>query len=208
MAAGGVTGLIVDLRENEGGDDCGDAIIARLIDAPLALDDRLRLVRYRKAPDALAPYLDTWDPSFKDWGAAAVPYDDRYFRLVQKEDDGRAVGEIQPKGPRFKGKVAILIGAENSSATFNFAERVRRAKLGLLIGEPTGGNQRGINGGAFFFLRLPESGLEADLPLIGQYPLADRPDAGLLPDIAAPLTPAAIAAGRDPAMETALAAVA
>ena len=55
------------------------------------------------------------------------------------------------------------------------------------------GNRRGINGGAFFFLRLSESGLEADLPVIGTFPATPQPDAGLLPDISAPLAAEAIA---------------
>jgi hypothetical protein len=207
IAVRGAAGLIIDIRDNEGGDNCGDAILARLIGAPLAMEDRLRLVRYRRVPDTLMPYLETYDPSFRDWGAAARPYDARYFRLAQSNEDGRPAGEISPKGPRFRGKVAVLIGPENSSATFIFAQRLRRAGLGVLVGEPTGGNQRGLNGGAFFFLRLPESGLEADLPLIGQYPVGERPDAGLRPDIAAPLTAAAIAAGEDVAMAAALRAV-
>lgn len=208
MQRRGAAGLVIDLRANEGGLDCGDEVIARLIDAPLAPEKRLRLVRYRRAPDPLQPYLDTWDPSFKDWGAAAKPYDERFFALDQKEDDGREVGEIRPSGPRFKGKAAVLIGPQNSSATFQFANRIKTERLGVLVGEPTGGNRRGINGGAFFFLRLPESGLEADLPLIGTFPTTSQPDAGLLPDIPAPLTADAIAAGRDPTMAAALAAVA
>jgi hypothetical protein len=204
----GATGLVIDVRANEGGLDCGDEVIARLIDAPLAPEKRLRLVRYRRAPEPLWPYLDTWDPSFKDWGAAAKPYDDRFFALDQTEDDGRAVGEIRPLGPRFRGKVAVLIGPQNSSATFQFANRIRTERLGVLVGEPTGGNRRGINGGAFFFLRLPESGLEADLPVIGSFPTTPQPDAGLLPDISAPLMAEDIAAGRDPAMAAGLSAVA
>ena len=39
-----------------------------------------------------------------------------------------------------------------------------------MVGQVTGGNLRGINGGAFFFLNLPNSRLEIDLPLIGQFP--------------------------------------
>ena len=50
----------------------------------------------------------------------------------------------------------------------------------VLVGQPTGGNQRGITGGAFFFLRLPNSKIEVDVPLIGQYPATEQPDGGLL----------------------------
>lgn len=76
----------------------------------------------------------------------------------------------------------------------------RRNSTGL-----TGGNRRGINSGAFFFLRLPQSGLEADVPLIGRFPATPQPDAGLAPDVAAADTVADIAASRDRVLETALA---
>lgn len=194
------TALIVDLRENEGGNDCGDEILARLIDKDLETQPDRRLLRFVKTPPDLDPFLDTWDDSFRDWTDRVTPVDARYFE--RKAEAGTAV---QPKAPRFAGKVFVLTSPVNSSATFRFAELIRANGLGLLIGEPTGGNRRGINGGAYFFLRLPNSGLEADLPLIGYFPRTPQPDAGLLPDVDAGPTAADIRDGRDRALETALA---
>lgn len=194
--------LIVDLRGNEGGLDCGDEILARCIDRPLARAAYERRVRYRRIPSDLEPYLDTWDPSFKDWGDDAQPVDDRFFRLIERDGESRA--GIAPKGPRFKGRLIVLVASSNSSATFQFAQLVRANRLGQLIGEPTGGNLRGINGGAFFFLRLPASNLEADVPLIGTFPATPQPDAGIVPDIVVADTPQDIAAGRDAVLERAL----
>jgi acetyl esterase/lipase len=96
--------------------------------------------------------------------------------------------------------VWVLVGGVNSSATFEFASAVQRHRLGTLVGQPTGGNQRGITGGAFFFMRLPHSGIEVDVPLIGQFPVTQTPlpDAGLTPDVLVPTTAADIAADRDP----------
>ena len=192
--------LVIDLRGNEGGLDVGDAILPHLIDKPLTVSEAPRLVRYRRVPKALAPYLDTWDPSFKDWGEEAQPAAPRidgrrYYTL--RDDEAPA---IAPKAPRFKGRVFVLTDAGNSSATFEFAQRVKQAKLATLVGQATGGNQRGINGGAFFFLKLPNSGLEVDLPLIARFPMVEGrtpPDAGIAPDIAVAPTPADIAQGRD-----------
>jgi Peptidase family S41 len=203
MARRGTDRLIVDIRRNEGGLDCGNDIIARLIDSPILIDNYARRVRYRRVPEDLAPFCDTWDASFKDWRADAMPFDDRFYTL-KGESDGPA--EIKPKGPRFRGRVIVLTSAENSSATFQFANLMKTNRLGILIGETTGGNRRGINGGAFFFVRLPQSGLEFDLPLIGYFPKTTQPDAGLVPDVAAPATALDIASGRDSAMEKAIAA--
>lgn len=195
----GARGLIVDLRENEGGNDCGDLLLARLSERQIVRPRARRLVRYRQTPAALNPYLDTWDDSFRDWGGQAVSYDDRFLRLTRWEDDGT----IEPAGPTIKVPMAVLISPQNSSATFQFAELVKASGLGTLIGETTGGNRRGINGGAFFFVRLPESGIEFDLPLIGYFPDESRPDSGIEPDIRVSNTAADIAAGYDRVMETA-----
>jgi hypothetical protein len=198
IASRGTTGLILDLRANEGGNDCGDEIIARLIDAPLLDEAGARRVRFRAAPERLWPYLDTWNPSFRTLGKDAVDRGDGFLDLPPVDDL-----TIRPKGPRFKGKMLVLTGPQNSSATFQFASRVRRSQLATLVGGATGGNRRGINGGAYFFLRLP-GGLEVDLPLIGYFPRRPEPDAGLIPDIAVADSIADIAAGRDAVLARAL----
>ncbi len=203
LVEAGAPGLIIDLRDNEGGLDCGNAILARLIQRDLTLPAYDRYTRYRTAPKALEPFLKTWDRSFLDWDSAARGPDERgLYRLVRYDDtpDGDLV---TPKGPRFPGKVAVLVGAQNSSATFQFALAVKSAGLGTLIGQTTGGNLRGINGGAFFFLQLPGSGLEIDLPLIATLPRTPQPDAGLAPDMAVTRNALALAEGRDLELEAA-----
>ncbi len=201
MARDRVTGLVIDIRANEGGLDCGDAILERLIERPLAPDPMRRLVRYRSVAADLRPRLDTWDQGFFDLGKDAIIHDRRFFELPAADSGGSNV--IAPRG-RFDGKVAILTSATNSSATVSFVQRVKQNRLATLVGEETGGNQRGINGGAFFFARLPESGLEFDLPLIGTFADRPRPDAGITPDVPVAITAAAIASGRDDALDRAL----
>ncbi len=189
--------LVIDLRGNEGGIDVGEEILPHLVSVPLALRDAPPLVRYRAVPEALAPFLDTWDKTFRNWGDAAEPFDDRYFRLTRFEESKDGDRTLPPRAPRFDGRVFVLVGATNSSATFQFAQAVQQGKVGTLVGQPTGGNQRGINGGAFFFLRLPRSGLEVDLPLIARFQGESLPDAGIVPDMLVEPTIADIAQQRD-----------
>jgi hypothetical protein len=193
--------LVIDIRANEGGSAVGDEIIAHLIDKPLPLASYERRVRYRAISADLRPYLSTWDPAFQDWGDAAQPIDARFFRLTRSgETEGRAV--IEPRARRFAGRVFVLTSSVNSSAAFEFAMQLQHARLGTLVGEVTGGNQRGINGGAFFFLKLPNSGIELDVPLIGQFPRDERPDAGVTPDVLVSPSIADVAAGRDAELAT------
>ena len=193
----GATGLIVDLRGNEGGNDCGDLVLARLAQRDIPLPRVDRLVRYRRVPVELNAFLDTWDDGFRDWGEQAKPFNEHFFRLARADD--RDV--ISARGSPITVPVVVLIGPQNSSATFQFSSLVRSMGLGKLVGETTGGNQRGINGGAFFFARLPDSGIEFDVPLIGYFPDGRQPDAGLDPDLSVANSSIDIAEGRDRIME-------
>ena len=168
-------GLVVDVRGNEGGLDCGNTILERFLKIDNVLPLR-RLVRYQKTPEAMNKVLDTWDNSFRDWSNKAKRFDDRFFALPAGETT------VKAKGPRIDKPLVVLTDAANSSATSAFAQRVKSSGAGKLVGEATGGNQRGINGGAFFFVRLPASGIEFDLPLIGTFPPQPAPDAGIEPD--------------------------
>ena len=173
--------LVIDLRGNEGGLDVGDAILPHLLSAPLALAEPPRLVRYRKVPDALAPMLDTWDQSFKDWGSDAVRYDDAFLSPCAMRTATTAPRRIEPKAtalcrPRLRTRRSHQQLGDLPVRRTGAA----RTTWATLVGQTTGGNQRGINGGAFFFLRLPNTQIELDLPLIARF-VEGVPDAGLTP---------------------------
>lgn len=199
--ANGTRGLVIDLRMNEGGDDCGDPILARLIDHDLSGWGFAGRLRFREVSAALRPHVTTWDKSFYSMGVGGA---DLGGGWIARPDDGAAM-LIQPDSRRLKVPVAALIGPANSSATFGFASAARLSGKIRLFGEPTGGNRRGINGGAFLFTTLPGSGIEFDLPLVGYFPSQPQPDAGLVPDVTVPMTARAIAAGTDPALDAAAA---
>jgi len=156
-----------------------------------------RRVRFRRTPASLNPYLDTWDDSFRTLGAAdARPAENGFYVLQSARRDA----SIHPVGRRLTLPVAALIGPVNSSATFQFAENAQQSGRVRLFGSPTGGNLRGINGGCFFFVRLPASGIEFDLQLMGYFRLRPEPDSGIAPDVLISASIADVAAGRDPVM--------
>lgn len=196
----GAKGLIVDIRKNEGGEDCGDPILARLAKDDLRETGAQQKLRFQRTPASIDRFLDTWDDSFRTLGVGGAPLPGGFFT----RPGASAILTIPANGPRLTLPVAILTSAVNSSATFQFAHRAQQNGLAKLYGGTTGGNRRGINGGCFFFVRLPASGLEFDLPLVGYFPAGQQPDGGLAPDVRVVPTVRDIVDGRDPVMNRAI----
>ncbi len=107
-------GLILDVRENGGGNsEIGDAIIARLIDAPLAR------ARWKTRQHVAA---------FRAWGK-----EDSWY-----EGNPRPV---EPKGEKpFDKPLAILVGPGTISAAEDFVVLLHAGKRGIVVGERTAGS--------------------------------------------------------------------
>jgi C-terminal processing protease CtpA/Prc len=101
----------------------------------------------------------------------------------------------------YQGKTYLLIGAENSSATLQFAMLAKQSGAATLVGQATGGNYRGLNGGQLAWVVLPNSGVAVDVPLLAATYTELTPDASVVPDI--PVKPRFedSAAGRDLEMQ-------
>jgi len=199
----GISNLIIDIRGNEGGDNTGDYILSHITSQKLGCDDPDHsCYRFLTVPDSLLPCLSTWDKTFK---APKNPND--FFinalGLYEQKSKGDDCSFIEPKEPRFGGRVFLLCDAKNSSAGYEMARNFKINKLGTLIGETTGGSQQGINGGKFFFLTLPHSKYEIDLPLIFNYHPA-KPDSGIVPDYQVMTTQQSIALKEDKQFQYAL----
>ena len=177
-AARGAEKLVIDIRGNEGGDsDVIDELLRYMTAKPIAVTSWRELVRYRTIPEELAPHVSSWDDSYRDFGE--LPEAGNGF-FLRKEATPRT---IDPAPQAFTGRLELLIDAANSSATFMLASIVKEQRLAKLIGRETGGNRRGTNGGRMVFLKLPSSGIEVDIPLVGYYPLTPQPDRGVEPDV-------------------------
>jgi hypothetical protein len=180
-----VPNLVIDIRANEGGDGAiGGKVLSYLIDKPFTYVSDQSTSSYERAPYAIAKYLDTWDYSFFDRTGQ-----------VEKITEGTAAGKfrfkpnakgeltIVPAAARYAGKAYLLVSAENSSATFQFALLAKRSGAATLVGQQTGGNQRGLNGGQLAWVTAPNSGVSIDIPLLAATYEATTPDASVTPDV-------------------------
>lgn len=178
--------LIVDLRGNEGGDGAvQEALMQYLGQRDAWPTDYQQYIRYKTVSDELRPHLNTWNKGMYDISRKVSPSDRAGFYQM-KGGGKRKVKKANKQA--FKGKVWLLVDASNSSATFFLSQYFQINGLATLVGQTTGGNLRGINGGQQFFLALPNSGIGVDIPLIGYYTRSEQPDAGLSPDIEVPFT--------------------
>jgi hypothetical protein len=198
--------LLIDLRGNEGGnDEIGPEVLSYLTDKPVAPQAGKRRVAYRTIPAALNPFLDTWDDRFRDWGDHAVLQPDGLYDLTDTQ--GQSGAGAQPKGILTKPMSKIILtDAAISSATLQFCQMAVQNKIAGTFGETTGGNMRGINAEKFMFARLPKTGLEVDVPLVGFFVDGDQPNGGLRPTISVQRTAKSIADNKDTTKEVAMAA--
>ena len=175
-----IQSLIIDIRNNEGGqDNIPIELLTYLIVNPIKLEKSIDLVRYQKMKPMYTKFIDTWDKSVFNFTSKTEPYQPGYFRLLNTEN---ILAQLKAKKKLFRGNTILLVNEANSSGTFLMAKMAQYNKLATLIGTETGGDVRGINAGIIGFLRLPNSNIEVDIPLIGTYYSEDK-QGGIIPDV-------------------------
>lgn len=176
--------LIIDIRGNEGGmAEVWWELLTYLTDESLDLVLDKELVRYQKVSADIQPFVGSWEKGLLDISSRVQPHDERFF---EAKDSTANYLNVKSAKLNFQGKVVILTDAANSSATFYLSKYSKENHLATLVGQTTGGNLMGTNGGSMFFLNLPYSSLELDLPLIGYFPRQVLGNKGITPDVEVP----------------------
>lgn len=207
LDARGVDTLILDMRANGGGSvDAQNALLAHLLSAPYVPVREVRTATTTFA--GLEPYIDTWNRAALNpnpaWFTPAA--DGGGFILSDALSD--AGTRVHPAANAFTGDLIILTGPANSSGATQIIGALRDQRGALLVGEATGGSQDGPTAGLLFFVALPHSGIRVRVPVQRAYQNIADPafGQGYAPDIPAPDTLQSWLAGRDPALEAAIAA--
>ncbi len=177
--------LIIDVRKNEGGNSSEMfKLVQYLIEEPIEYVELQNTWQMLKIDSTLKPYVDNKKWAFGWFNQKEAGYNKT--ELGQWKGKGAGKSQIfQPNAERFSGKVFLLSSPTNSSATYMMVETFKKYHLATVVGQTTGGNQRGVTAGAMFFMLLPNSKIEVDVPLIGtDLAIAKTlPDAGVAPDI-------------------------
>jgi hypothetical protein len=183
--AKGGKNLVIDVRKNEGGNSSEMfKLVKYLIKEPIEYVELQNTWQILKIDPELKPYVDN-----KSWAFVWFNQNEKgYDKTPMGQWKGKGADKPQifePNKDQFAGNVYLLSSPTNSSATYMMVETFKKHKLATVVGQTTGGNQKGVTAGALFFMLLPHTKIELDVPLIGTdlETAKSLPDAGIGPDI-------------------------
>ena len=198
----GITNLIVDVRGNPGGwDTQGVELFTYLMksDSPAYYYKRLHAVT---DSSEFLKYSDLSEEDRKKVKKELRAEADGTFTM--REEYNTDLKLQYPKPNRFKGQVYILVNHRSASTTSEFIAVCKSNKVGILVGEESGGAYEGGNGASFITMTLPHSKISVSTPLM-YYQNAVVPVAlkgrGTIPDYEVPETVDDLLKGRDTVME-------
>jgi hypothetical protein len=135
----GAAGLIVDIRQNGGGDSTlGEVFLARVTDKPYRMAAR---IVWRRSAESDELFRMMAKPMWR-WLTIALPlFMPEYTKLKRGEDLTYEFGATsRPRvEPGFDGPTVLVMGEGTYSSAMMFADGVRTYDLVLTIGQPTGG---------------------------------------------------------------------
>ncbi len=176
-----IENLVIDIRGNEGGmSDVSDHLIKKIAKKEGVTVFRKPHLAYKKVSANLKPHVSTWSKWFYNTSLWTKKLNTTHRTIKFSSNKEK---KIKRNKEAFSGQTYLLVNESNSSATFILAEICKKNSYATLVGTETGGTKMGITGGQIFFLNLPNTKIEIDIPLIGRYPMTELPDEGIQPDI-------------------------
>lgn len=171
--------LIVDLRDNQGGEVRNGLILLRFL-----LCERFKMVNH---------YEKVYDP-----------YASAHERLRRKLG-GAFTGWRNPvQRNHYDGELVVLVNGGSFSNSAIVTAALRHQQRGILVGEETGGNGVRICG-SVREIKLPNSGIIVEIPTL-QFVInqeAENTGRGILPDVVIRTTVIDKLTGKDPEMDAA-----
>jgi len=158
-----ITNLIIDVRDNDGGDDdLGLNLFSYFHDKPIVEFNRME---FRMKKSKYFRYSDM--SGFKFWLLTSVlnktkKINDSTF-IVKSEKTLKPYG---PSRPQFDGDIYILINGRSSSTTSDFVALMKSYDKAIFIGEETGGGYYGNTSAVEIEVTLPNTKIKVWTPTV------------------------------------------
>lgn len=196
--------LIIDLRENGGGDSrFGDELLRYITTAPYRMSARKDWKMSAEYRSYLKSFVRPPLRWLRPWNFSSTG------RSLMRGPNGTIVplpeepSAHSSQQPFFAGAVCLLIGPHTFSSAVDLADAMKTYHLATLIGEETGGRPNGF--GEIYPFRLPRSQLAVSVSsarfVRASGDLSDT--RGVMPDIEVKPSRADVQAGRDVVLERA-----
>lgn len=186
----GATTLIIDLRQNPGGDNSfSDPMVAWFAEEPFCFASSFRVRSSKEARASNQARLDS-HPGMTE--GASVFFGQRYATVPYGDTFEYPIPETEPReGTRFDGDVYVLIDRHSYSNAVTVAAMVQDYGFGVILGEKT--SDMATTYGAMETFSLPNTGIVVGFPKAHIVrPSGELRTDGVTPDVSirSPIAPA------------------
>lgn len=179
----GVQNLVLDLRNNEGGEEKYGVWLARYLS-----ESRFRYYDFIRVRQKKSYSFPAWTPKL---------YQQLKWLLVRKKGSDyvftaqKGLNSQRPRRATFRGNLFVLINGNSFSVTTELAARLHadrgsRSGQTVFVGDETGGGYAGNSSGIFTVTQLPHSKIDLGIPMFGFHmanlPANRQPGQGIRPD--------------------------